>query len=607
MVIISLMILIMAIALAPQSNSNSDLEQGNLSGIGSETNTTESLSSTLGPVTLARGGISPLLISRLASISFLFSGALAYNALYIQSIGSGLSIYSGLFQVTALSQSFDLFIFALASLILIPWSNGLVRGEKGNLLKGVTGPVVSEYSLIVLFSTLGSSLLLSSGNLLSLYLAIELQSFGVYILATIYRNSESATNAGLKYFLLGGLSSCLILLGCVLIYSYTGLIYFEDIYSLVSSLTLVSDVNSGIISSTNSLDIITVVQLGLILIFIGFLFKIAAAPFHNWAPDVYNDVPTIVTTWLTIMPKIAIVILAFEILSTITPSHSIELAAESYFSGGAFTFSNLGLGLKNLLLIASFLSLVIGTTVGLAQIKIKRLLAYSTISHVGFLLLALSINTEESLESLLFYLVQYSITNLNTFFILLAFGYILKKSINKISTRSLIGTDSSIDNREGKEPNKYDIGLISELKGQFWSNPLLSLSLAVSLFSMAGIPPLVGFFAKAQVLYSATQNGYYFISIVAILVSVISAYYYLQIIKVMHFDSQETNKVLAEPQSESNLNNLSVSETLTQQDTVNNTHSFIISTLTLSLLLFMLKPSIILNSIHLIALNIFYT
>lgn len=607
MVIISLMILIMAIALAPQSNSNSDLEQGKLSGIGSETNTTESLSSTLGPVTLARGGISPLLISRLASISFLFSGALAYNALYIQSIGSGLSIYSGLFQVTALSQSFDLFIFALASLILIPWSNGLVRGEKGNLLKGVTGPVVSEYSLIVLFSTLGSSLLLSSGNLLSLYLAIELQSFGVYILATIYRNSESATNAGLKYFLLGGLSSCLILLGCVLIYSYTGLIYFEDIYSLVSSLTLVSDVNSGIISSTNSLDIITVVQLGLILIFIGFLFKIAAAPFHNWAPDVYNDVPTIVTTWLTIMPKIAIVILAFEILSTITPSHSIELAAESYFSGGAFTFSNLGLGLKNLLLIASFLSLVIGTTVGLAQIKIKRLLAYSTISHVGFLLLALSINTEESLESLLFYLVQYSITNLNTFFILLAFGYILKKSINKISTRSLIGTDSSIDNREGKEPNKYDIGLISELKGQFWSNPLLSLSLAVSLFSMAGIPPLVGFFAKAQVLYSATQNGYYFISIVAILVSVISAYYYLQIIKVMHFDSQETNKVLAEPQSESNLNNLSVSETLTQQDTVNNTHSFIISTLTLSLLLFMLKPSIILNSIHLIALNIFYT
>lgn len=591
MVIISLMILIMAIALAPQSNSSLDLEQGknsNSINVGSAYGT-ESLSS-LGQAVSVRGGISPLLISRLASISFLFSGALAYNALYIQSIGSGLSIYSGLFQITVLSQSFDLFIFVLAALILIPWSNGIVKG--GQALKpllGVTGPVVSEYSLIVLFSTLGSSLLLSSGNLLSLYLAVELQSFGVYILATIYRNSESATNAGLKYFLLGGLSSCLILLGCVLIYSYTGLIYFEDIYSLVSSLTLVSDT-----ASQGYFDIVTVIQLGLILIFIGFLFKIAAAPFHNWAPDVYNDVPTIVTTWLSIMPKIAIVILSFEILSTIIPSQPLELGLLVAENGFSSTFANLGLGLKNLLLIASFLSLVIGTTVGLAQIKIKRLLAYSTISHVGFLLLALSINTEESLESLLFYLVQYSITNLNTFFILLAFGYILKKSITKVST---------IEQVEGKEPNKFDISLISELKGQFWSNPLLSLSLAVSLFSMAGIPPLVGFFAKAQVLYSATQNGYYFISIVAIIVSVISAYYYLQIIKVMHFDSQ------TQP-SGTGLGSEVEQPTIvgiTQLDTVNNTHSFIISTLTLSLLLFMLKPSIILNSIHLIALNIFYS
>lgn len=598
MVIISLMILIMAIALAPQSNSSLDLEQGKnqnsivsgadnvLSGYAS--NTSESLSS-LGQATSARGGISPLLISRLTSISFLFSGALAYNALYIQSIGSGLSIYSGLFQVTVLSQSFDLFIFVLAALILIPWSNGIIKG--GQALKpliGVTGPVVSEYSLIVLFSTLGSSLLLSSGNLLSLYLAIELQSFGVYILATIYRNSESATNAGLKYFLLGGLSSCLILLGCVLIYSYTGLIHFEDIYSLVSSLSLAAGTVVSVegYATQGYFDIVTVIQLGLILIFIGFLFKIAAAPFHNWAPDVYNDVPTIVTTWLSIMPKIAIVVLSFEIISTITPSHSLDIGLLGNLDGFS-TITNLGLGLKNLLLIASFLSLVIGTIVGLAQIKIKRLLAYSTISHVGFLLLALSINTEESLESLLFYLVQYSITNLNTFFILLAFGYILKKSLNNTKAAS------TLEQIDGKEPNKFDISLISELKGQFWSNPLLSLSLAVSLFSMAGIPPLVGFFAKAQVLYSATQNGYYFISIVAIIVSVISAYYYLQIIKVMHFDSQATPAGQVSDQGP-----LTV---------VNNTHSFIISTLTLSLLLFMLKPSIILNSIHLIALNIFYS
>jgi NADH-ubiquinone oxidoreductase chain 2 len=536
-----------------------------------------------------KGGISPILFTRLTSIVFLFSGALTYNALYIQSIGSGLSIYSGLFQVTVLSQSFDILIFILASLILIPWSNNLkyltpktinatpsfplpevvvgvghgLVGESGSnkILSYISGPVVKEYSLIVLFSTLGSSLLLSSGNLLSMYLSIELQSFGVYILASIYRDSESATNAGLKYFLLGGLSSCLILLGSVLIYSYTGVINFEDIYSLLVS--------------SNS-DINTILQLGLILIFIGFFFKIAAAPFHNWAPDVYNDVPSIVTTWLTIMPKIAIIILAAEIITTVNLDILSSTALWPLWHPYGLplvSINNLNL-IKNLLLISSFLSLIIGTIVGLAQVKIKRLLAYSTISHVGFLLLALSINTEESLESLIFYLIQYSFTNLNLFLILLSFGYIMKKNL----------TNSNMPEE------KSDISLISELKGQFITNPLLSLSLAISLFSMAGIPPLLGFFAKAGVLYSSTQNGYYFISIIAIIVSVISAYYYLQIIKVMHFDSNN------DPANINTSSNLSVT----------NIHSFIIATLTLSILLFILKPSILLNSIHLMALNIFY-
>ena len=567
MILISLMILIIAIAITPN---------------------------TLAVLSKENGGISPILFARLTSIIFLFSGVLSYNALYIQSIGSGLSLFSGLFQITVLSQSLDIIIFVLGSLILIPWNNNyLIENSNNKIVTYLTGPVVKEYSLIVLFTTLGSSLLLSSGNLLSMYLAIELQSFGVYILATIYRNSESATNAGLKYFLLGGLSSCLILLGCVLIYSYTGIISFEEIYSLITSSSFIE--NSFFKGQSD--DIITTVQLGLILIFIGFLFKIAGAPFHNWAPDVYNDVPTIVTTWLTIMPKIAIIILSFEIISTINLDslliHSNVLDMQSI----NITALSSGALIKNLLLLSSFLSLIIGTIVGLAQIKIKRLLAYSTISHVGFLLLALSINTEDSLESLLFYLIQYSFTNLNTFFILLSFGYIIKKSL-------------TLGNKNGNLFHaNTDINLISELKGQFVSNPLLSLSLAVCLFSMAGIPPLMGFFAKAQVLYSATQNGYYFISIVAILVSVISAYYYLQIIKVLHFD---TNTLHSKDNKENT--NFFPNNTLLENDInvlpnslINNTHSFIISTLTLSLLLFMLKPSIILNSIHLIALNIFYS
>lgn len=565
MVIMSLMILIIAIALTPS---------------------TSSINTNSSTLTSVQGdGLSPILITRLASIVFLFSGALAYNALYIQSIGSGLSLYSGLFQVSVLSQSFDFFIFILAALILIPWPNKRI-GFNSYVL---SGPLVKEYSLILLFSALGSSLLLSSGNLLSMYLAIELQSFGVYILATIYRNSESATNAGLKYFLLGGLSSCLILLGCVLIYSYTGLIYFEDIYSITAASNFAVSNSSSLSLITG--DINTIIQLGLVFIFVGFLFKVAGAPFHNWAPDVYNDVPTMVTTWLTIMPKIAILIVAFELISTSPIAGSLNSLIGSLGSIEALGQSKGVFLITNLLLISSFLSLIIGTIAGLAQVKIKRLLAYSTISHIGFLLLALSINTEDSLESFIFYLIQYSVTNLNTFFILLAFGYIIN---------------------QGLRSNKKDISLISDLKGQFATNPLLSLSLALCLFSMAGIPPLMGFFAKAQVLYSSIQNGYYFISIIAILVSVVSAYYYLQIIRVMHFDSADSNdtSIITNPSLSTSVES-DKGESLTLETSpvsvLNNTHTYLISVLTLSLTLFMLKPSILLNSIHLMALNIFYT
>jgi NADH-ubiquinone oxidoreductase chain 2 len=217
---------------------------------------------------------------------------------------------------------------------------------------------------------------------------------------------------------------------------------------------------------------------------------------------------------------------------------------------------------------------------GLAQYKIKRLLAYSTISHVGFLLLALGINTEQSTESLIFYLLQYSVTNLNTFLILLAFGYTLKSIGYQNISSSTIGAST------------LDIRYISELKAQFIKNPLLSLSLALCLFSMAGIPPLLGFFAKQQILYAATYSGYYFMSVVAILVSVISASYYLQIIKVMHFTTNPT---------------INYGDTQDANINISASHSMLISVLTLSIVLFMLNPNILLNSTHLLALTIFQT
>jgi NADH-ubiquinone oxidoreductase chain 2 len=258
--------------------------------------------------------ISSIHISRIASIIFIYTGAISFNCFYIQSIGSGIGIYSGLFHITPISQLMEIFLFFIGGLILIGWpqvvqsdtstNSGCVFKFNGPLynynynynskskskspeIKSLDKdtntefpPLISslesystDYSIIVLFSILGSSLLISSFDLISVYLSIELQSFGLYILATLYRNSESATSAGLKYFLLGGFSSCLILLGIGLIYSYTGLTNFESIYLL------------NTISGIDQPTVLQGLSLGLIIIFVGFLFKIAAAPLHNWSPE----------------------------------------------------------------------------------------------------------------------------------------------------------------------------------------------------------------------------------------------------------------------------------------------------------------------------------
>lgn len=491
--------------------------------------------------------ISPLLLTRVTSIVLLYAAALALNASHIQAIGSGVSIFSGLFQASSLSVAFDAFIFITAAVILLPWaSSSLTTPSSSSAM--VTIP---EYSLIVLFTTCGASFLISSSDLVSMYLSIELQSFAVYILASLYRDSESATSAGLKYFLLGGLSSGLILLGSALVYAYTGLTNLEAISCLLS-VTSNDDLATG--------AILPAVTIGITITVVGFLFKIAAAPFHNWAPDVYEGTPTIVTTWLTIMPKISILLFLLELQLGL--SHSTLAIGYDFFNTGQ------GLAVwKNLLLVSSLLSLIIGTVVGLAQYKVKRLFAYSTISHVGFLLLALAINTEESIETFLFYLGQYTVTNLNAFLVVLAFGYIIKG-----------------------HTNFTDIDYIAELRGQFYQNPLLALALATCLFSMAGIPPLMGFFAKQMVLYSAVHAGYYFMSLVAIIVSVISASYYLRIVRVLYF-SKSTDSVVT------NSNATSTS--------ITNVHSFAIALLTLSIALFVFKPSIILNSTHLLAMTCF--
>jgi NADH-ubiquinone oxidoreductase chain 2 len=464
-----------------------------------------------------------------------------------------------------------------------------------------------------------------------MYLSIELQSFGVYILATLYKNSVPATSAGLKYFLLGGLSSCIILLGAGLIYTFTGLTNFESMYSLIS----VYDTSVALVQGFN---------LGIILIIIGLLFKIAAAPLHHWAPDVYDDSPTIVTIWLTIMPKISIIFLLLEIQTGVGLSSVVNLFSANSLASAIeeidFSFLSLSfpgavalLGgnstkyiLKYLLLISSLLSLIIGTIVGLAQTRIKRLLAYSTISHIGFMLLALSVNTEESVDALIFYIIQYTITNLNAFLVIIALSYtcVNYQSANRgasgaRSSTATTNLPASVANlittarpRKINLRTNFDIKFISELKSQYELNPLLSLSLTICLFSMAGIPPLIGFFSKQFVLYAAIQNGYYFMSIVAIIVSVISASYYLKLIRVLHTASDSASSHQEAIEEYLTLDQFSTRSSASNSTNINysisflsNIHSFLISSLTLTLIMFVLKPSIILNLTQLLTLSLF--
>ena len=522
--------------------------------------------------------ISPTVFSRITSIFLLFSALLTWNSLYYFPISdNSISIYSGLFSINILSLSFQLVLFIIGSMILFGWGPVTSKNPKNLTIEDnsknfdinnsnfVFINTISEYSLLIIFGVLGSCLLITSNNLLSLYMGIELQSFAAYILCSLYRNSQSATAAGLKYFLLGSLASGIILLGTGVIYSVTGITSFDDLYILITSINIdhteYNFVSLGIIA-------------GLIFIGIGYILKVGAAPLYNWSPDVYDGVPTIITSWIATMPKIGLLVSLANLISVISGAQG----------GNAVNALNSIIvnNFTSLLLVSSVLSFIIGAIVGLSQVRIKRLLTFSTINHVGFLLLAIAVTTEESLEGFVFYLVQYAMTNVNTFMTLLAFGY-AAASVNGIVHNSSVGTQFKNKLREFQ--------LLDDLKGQFFKNPLLAISFGLSLFSMAGIPPMIGFFAKQMVLFSVSYN-YSLVSVLAILMSVIGASYYLKIVKLMFFDSNNNEN-----------NNMSSEKDINNNITV--MHSSIIAILTLTMTLYIFDSSILLNACRLISLSIF--
>ena len=497
-----------------------------------------------------------ILYSRVAILILIYSSVLSIASLYIEALGNGIGLYGGLFHATSTTHIFQIFIFIISGAILqltgfYPrkvWIREYSSINKLFLYKylyyrsqiinkmGEQFKII-EYPLILLFIITGAIFLLSSSDLVSIFLSIELQSYGLYLLSTIYRNSEQATGGGLTYFLLGGLSSCIILLGTSLLYANSGTTNLDALYVITSLSDLTSSLSnvehpffgSQINDSTNILYWykFNYINFSLVILSVGFLFKVSAAPFHFWSPDVYDAIPTIVTTFVAIVAKISIFIFFLEL---------IHYTSTSFFSYTSISLISTQFSWTLTLLMSSLFSLIIGTVVGLTQIRIKRLFAYSTISHVGFILLSLSINSIESIQAFIFYLTQYSISNLNAFFLIISIGYSLFYYI--------------ADNKEYSQlldKNNSPIQLISQLKGYFYINPFLALSLAITIFSFAGIPPLAGFFAKLMVISAALDSGYIFITLVAILTSVIGAVYYLGIINQIFFSKPDytINPILA--------------------------------------------------------------
>ena len=463
-----------------------------------------------------------IIYSRVGLTIIFYSLCSAYTTFYIEYLERGVSLYGGLFNVTSITHTFQIFILLVCGLILLltafyPRKRYIENSTLLNTLLKKTKEyktiinktseqfTIIEYTLIIIFVISGATLLLASADLGSIYLCIELQSFSLYIISAIHRNSESSTGSALTYFLLGGLSSCFILLGIALIYANSGLTNLDSIYSIIS------DSDKYVYYSTWYVH--SYIFYSLLLISVGFLFKIAAAPFHWWSPDVYDGVPTIVTTFIAILGKIAILILLLELVHY---TSSLVYSTLQFYSW------------TTCLSLSCFFSLIIGTVLGLTQTRIKRLLAYSTISHVGFILLALVVHTVESYQAFIFYLIQYILTNLNAFLIIIAIGFSLYLHYTNVSEYNNL-----------PEKNHSPIQLVSQLKGYFAINPAIALCLVITMFSFVGLPPLVGFFAKQMVLTAALDGNKAILVLVGVFTSVIGAVYYLTVIKTIYFDKSD--------------------------------------------------------------------
>ena len=325
-----------------------------------------------------------------------------------------------------------------------------------------------EYPILILCAILGMLVMIGSYDLIVFYIGLELQSLSLYVLAAFNRNSLKSSEAGLKYFVLSALSSGILLYGCSLIYGYSG----STNFNLISENIILSDYGN---------------VFGLVFILAGLAFKISAVPFHMWAPDVYEGSPTSVTLFFAIVPKIAALTVFIRFLYV--------------------PFLSLIDQWQTIIIFLSIASMIFGAIAAIGQKNIKRLIAYSSIGHMGYALAGLAVGTNSGIQNSIIYICIYVVMNLGIFCCL----FMMKRN------------DQFFDN-------------LDDLSGLSKNHPLISLSLLILLFSLAGIPPLAGFFAKFYIFISVIEKSMYFLAIVGLVSTVISAFYYLRVIKIIYFD-----------------------------------------------------------------------
>ena len=328
-----------------------------------------------------------------------------------------------------------------------------------------------EYPLLMLTATLGMMLMVSANDFIALYMGIELQSLSLYVLAAFRRDSLRSTEAGLKYFVLGALSSGMLLYGCSLIYGFSGFTGFE---AVANALNGGEGVPLGVAA-------------GIVFVVAGLAFKISAVPFHMWTPDVYEGAPTPITAFFAVAPKIAAMAMVIRVLYG--------------------PFGNMVDVWQQVIIFISLASMILGAFAAVAQTNIKRLMAYSSIGHVGYALGGVAAGTQAGVSGVLIYFALYLFMNVGTFACILSMR------------------------RGGRMVESID-----DLAGLSRSHPLMAAALAAFMFSMAGVPPLAGFWGKLYVFQAAVGSELYVLAVVGVLSSVVSCFYYLRIIKLMYFD-----------------------------------------------------------------------